>query len=113
MPDSLRSSLFEVFREYFVVDYEVIGDRLQHLERLTDRPLPHEYYALRDTVWGDRGLLLDAIDHALRYPTSYTPFHHSHQTSLDLVRRVKRSLDDARSVYDIVQLDGLECELAW
>ena len=82
-------------------------ERTEHLARLTERELPQFPGELRELVSHDPELLLDAIDHALQYPGP------NEAELLDLLDRVVSYLDDARSVYDVVRLDGLKCELAW
>ena len=107
VPDGLRNSLLGVFDDYFIRGGFVDVERTEHLARLIERALPQYYGELRELVWHDRELLLDAIDHALQYPGP-DPAESRH-----LLKKVVSYLADARSVYDVVHLDGLKCELAW
>ena len=106
VPDGLRNSLLGVFDDYFLRHGRVDVERTEHLARLTERELPQYPGLLRDLVSQDPELLLDAIDHALQHPR---PDPHPGI----LLERVVSYFDDARSVYDVVQVDGSKCELAW
>ena len=106
VPDGLRNSLLGIFEDYFIRRGHVDVERTEHLARLTERDLPQYLGLLRELVSDDPELLLDAIDHALQHPRPVT------QPS-GLLERVVSYLDDARSVYDVAQLDGWKCELVW
>ena len=106
VPDGLRNSLLGVFDDYFLRRGRVNVERTEHLARLTERELPQYLGSLRELVSHDSELLLDAIDHALQHPRP------DPQPSV-LLEKVLSYLDDARSVYDVVQIDGLKCELVW
>ena len=106
VPDGLRNSLLGVFDDYFLRRGLVDVERTEHLARLTERQLPQYVGSLRELVSHDSELLLDAIDHALQYPGA------DEQASLSLLKKTMSYFDDVRSVYDVVQIDGLKCELA-
>ena len=107
VPDGLRNSLLGVFDDYFIRGGFIDLQRTEHLARLTGRALPQYPGELRALVWNDQELLLDAIDHLLQYPGG-DPTESRH-----LLERVVSYLSDARSVFDVVQLDGWKCELVW
>ena len=102
VPEGLLGSLLGIVDAYYGGGSN--GPALvAHLARLTDRALSEPDDLLYE-VEDDHELLLDAVDHALRY-TDYDHFA--------LATAVKSFLDDARSVYDITEAGGSRFELAW
>ncbi len=79
--------------------------RVQHLARLTGKDLPDTYDELMYEFRNNHELLLDAIDHALKYPDSKV------QSGHDAASLIGSYLDDARSVYGVFYLDADEYQL--
>ncbi|MCY4104684.1 MAG: hypothetical protein OXG55_15725 [bacterium] len=61
----------------------------------------------------DEELLLDAIDHALRYPDVRQRDTYIEHNPHDSARTLKSHLADARSVYDVFHIKDLEYELGY
>ena len=108
IPDGLMNSLMDFVEAYFTAGYGVIGQRTEHLARLVDRQLPRKSQRLLEMFSHDKELLLDATDHALKYPDVFEGPH-----PRDAALTLKSHLDDARSVYDVFKVEGFEYELGY
>lgn len=107
MPDGLKSSLIRFATSYFVSDFQVRVECIEHFERLVERTLSRVCQRLVDMFRQDDEILLDAIDHALQYPwkgRSSSDDYHPKSSALEL----KSHLADARSVYDVFLVENRE-----
>lgn len=107
IPDGLKSSLMSFLVEHYTIGYDIIVERVMHLERITSRSLPGDRQKLLALFSADEELLLDAIDHALSHPG----FHI--QQPYQAADVVKSFFDDARSVYDVTHVKGIEYEICY
>ena len=112
VPEGLVNSLMGVVEAYFCDGHHVIPDRRESLERVVDRSLPFERSDLLNVFYNDADLLLDAVDHVLGNlprPVAWEPVNAPHQTA----QMIKGFFGDARSVYDVLRVDGDEYELCY
>lgn len=112
IPDGLLNSLLEIFVDYFTIRNRYGSgrslnlERTEHLARLIGRDLPQSFEQLFQFMANDPKLLLDAVDHALQYPNQHTQQH------LEILEKAIVFLDEARSVYTVMPLEGSSCQLA-
>ena len=109
IPDGLRNSLMEFLDAYYTRGGFVITEHSEHLARILGRSLPRDSgQLLLDAFWQDEDLLLDAVDHALSFPSQ-----HDGQPPWEAAGMVRSFLDDARSVYDVIQVGDYEYEIGY
>ena len=114
VPDGLKLSLMEFVASHFASRDEGRWERTEHLARLVGRTLPRDSQELLDLFYNDDALLLDAIDHALKYPDwKNRGTHFGAPTPRDDALALRSWLDDARSVYDVAFVDSSACELCY
>ena len=102
-----------VFMDHFINRHDVDAERIEHLARLTERALPRDHHGLLEMVWDDHELLLDGIDHLLKYPDFRNQYSFNQVDPDEVAARTKTYFDDARSVYDVCRLRDWEYELVW
>ena len=107
VPDGLMNSLLGFLNRHFANGDFVRTDRVERLARISGHSLSNYRSDLLDQFFSDEELLFDAIDHALAYPD----FHVQHP--FDAAREMKSYLDEARHIYDVIDLGGNEYELAY
>ena len=112
IPDGLMNSLMDFVGAYFTDSYAVSFSRIEHLARLVERKLPRDNHRLLEMFYQDEELLLDAIDHALRYPDQRNRSLND-PSPVKAAETLKAHLDDARSIYDVFLVEGVEYELGY
>ena len=107
IPAGLMHSLLDFLDSHFSMGSGVITDRVEHLARISERQLPRYRDELLEMFYKNEELMLDAIDHVLSHPEprTHNPF--------ESAALVKSYLDDARSIYDVFRVDGIEHEIGY
>ena len=108
IPEGLKNSLIDFLANHYISVGRVVTERSERLARLLGRSLPRDAHELLDAFWQDEDLLLDAVDHALSYPPSSIT-----RSSWETAMTVKSFFADARSVYDIFEVDGYKHEIGY
>ena len=107
IPDGLMNSLLGFLDAHFCGGHHVRTERTEHLARVVGRSLPAYRNELLDLFYRDEELLFDALDHALTYPDFQI------QHPYEAAQTIKSFLGDARSVYDVFQVDGGTYEIGY
>ena len=107
VPEGLANSLLDFLSNHFTDGNYARTERVEHLARIAGRSLSAKRYDLLRELFIDEELLFDAIDHALAYPDF------SIQHPVEAAREMKTYLDEARHIYDVVQLSRNQYELAY